>query len=95
MLLLACCCSHAAARMLLLACCLALIQLLRVRAFESHSGRPHTTTDPLMCVGAALSGLQTIVSRNLHPIEAGVVSTTFVRGGSAYNIIPQAFHKRR
>ena len=53
-----------------------------------HAAMPHTVTDPFPCVAAALSGLQTIVSRNLAPTEAGVVSTTFVRGGSAYNIIP-------
>ena len=53
-----------------------------------HAAMPHTTTDPFPCVAAALSGLQTVVSRNLAPTEAGVVSTTFVRGGSAYNIIP-------
>jgi IAA-amino acid hydrolase len=55
-----------------------------------HAAMPHTTTDPLMCVGSALSGLQTVVARNLHPVEAGVVSTTFVRGGSAYNVIPDS-----
>jgi len=49
---------------------------------------PHTTVDPFMCVAAALQGLQTVISRNLAPVEAGVVSTTFVHGGSAYNIIP-------
>jgi len=53
-----------------------------------HAAMPHTTTDPFMAVGAALSGLQTVVARNLAPTEAGVVSTTFVHGGSAYNIIP-------
>ena len=53
-----------------------------------HAAMPHTTTDPFTCVASALSGLQTVVSRNLAPTEAGVVSTTFVRGGSAYNIIP-------
>ena len=42
------------------------------------------------CVAAALQGLQTVISRNLAPVEAGVVSTTFVHGGSAYNIIPGA-----
>lgn len=53
-----------------------------------HAAMPHTTTDPFMCVTAALSGLQTIVSRNVHPVEAGVVSNTFVNGGAAYNVIP-------
>lgn len=53
-----------------------------------HAAMPQTTIDPMPCVAAALSGLQTVVSRNLAPTEAGVVSTTFVNGGSAYNIIP-------
>lgn len=53
-----------------------------------HAAMPHTTVDPFMCVAAALQGLQTVISRNLAPVEAGVVSTTFVHGGSAYNIIP-------
>ncbi len=60
--------------------------------FEGHGGHaalPHTVTDPFMCAGPALSGLQTVVSRNLAPTEAGVVSTTFIHGGSAYNIIPK------
>ena len=29
-----------------------------------------------------------VVSRNVAPVDAGVVSTTFIRGGTAYNIIP-------
>ena len=53
-----------------------------------HAAMPHTTVDPFSCVAAALPALQTVVSRNVAPTEAGVVSTTFVRGGSAYNIIP-------
>lgn len=55
-----------------------------------HAAMPHTTTDPLPCVATALSALQTIVSRNLSPTEAGVVSTTFVHGGSAYNVVPSS-----
>ena len=53
-----------------------------------HAAMPHTTVDPFTCVATAQLGLQTIISRNLSPIDAGVVSTTFIKGGSAYNIIP-------
>lgn len=60
----------------------------RMLGHGGHAAMPHTTTDPFSCVAAALSGLQTVVARNVAPTEAGVVSTTFVRGGSAYNIIP-------
>jgi IAA-amino acid hydrolase len=62
----------------------------RLVGHGGHAAMPHTVIDPFPCVSAALSGLQTIVSRNLAPTEAGVVSTTFVRGGTAYNIIPGA-----
>lgn len=53
-----------------------------------HAAMPHTVTDPLMCMANALASLQTVVARNTAPTEAAVASTTFVRGGSAYNIIP-------
>ena len=60
----------------------------RMIGHGGHAAMPHTLTDPFPCVATALLGLQTVVSRNLAPTEAGVVSTTIVRGGSAYNIIP-------
>lgn len=60
----------------------------RLSGHGGHAAMPHTTTDPLVCLATAVQGLQTIVARNVAPTEAGVVSTTFVRGGSAYNIIP-------
>ena len=64
-----------------------------LRGHGGHAAMPQTLTDPFMCLTATLSALQTVVARNLAPVEAGVVSTTFVRGGSdplvpAYNIIP-------
>ena len=36
-----------------------------------------------------INALQTIVARNLHPLEAGVVSVTQVHGGDTWNVIPQ------
>lgn len=60
----------------------------RLVGHGGHAAMPHTTVDPFPCVAAALSGLQTVVARNVAPTEAAVVSNTFVHGGSAYNIIP-------
>ena len=36
-----------------------------------------------------INALQTIVARNLHPLDAGVVSVTQVHGGDTWNVIPQ------
>jgi hippurate hydrolase len=43
----------------------------------------------MLFVAHAISALQTIVARNLHPLEAGVVSITQVHGGDTWNVIPQ------
>ena len=37
----------------------------------------------------AINALQTIVARNLHPLDAGVVTVTQVHGGDTWNVIPQ------
>ena len=39
------------------------------RGRGGHAAMPHTTVDPFMCVSAALSAVQTIVARNLSPVE--------------------------
>src|SRR5207244_3136629 len=36
--------------------------------------------------------LQTIPSRNIDPVESSVISIGFMRGGSAYNVIPDELH---
>lgn len=54
----------------------------------SHGAMPHMGADPV-AIGAALVGeLQKIVSRNVDPTHAAVVSVTEFHAGSAYNVIP-------
>lgn len=54
----------------------------------SHGAMPQMSRDPV-AIGAALVGeLQRIVSRNVDPIHAAVVSVTEFHAGSAYNVIP-------
>lgn len=55
-----------------------------------HAALPHTTSDPVVAASAAIQTLQGIVSRNVPPKEAAVVSVTRVSGGDAYNITPEA-----
>ncbi len=54
-----------------------------------HAGAPHSTVDPVVCAAQLISALQTIVSRNVSPLETAVVSVAFMRAGDANNIIPQ------
>lgn len=54
-----------------------------------HGAQPHTTADPIVAGAHIISALQTIVSRNVAPIDTAVVSVTTFHGGHAFNVIPQ------
>ena len=55
----------------------------------AHAAMPYAGKDPMLFAAHAISALQTIVARNLHPQDAGVVSVTQVHGGDTWNVIPQ------
>jgi hippurate hydrolase len=55
----------------------------------SHGASPHQGVDPIVVSSHIISALQTIVSRNIEPIEGGVVSVGSISGGDAYNILPE------
>jgi hippurate hydrolase len=54
-----------------------------------HAAMPHLGRDPMPFAAHLINALQTIVARNIHPLEAGVVSVTQVHGGDTWNVIPQ------
>jgi hippurate hydrolase len=54
----------------------------------SHGARPEESIDPVLVAFHIGTALQSIVSRNLSPREAAVVSVTRVIASDAYNIIP-------
>jgi amidohydrolase len=53
-----------------------------------HAALPETTRDPIVAMGHLIVALQTIVSRNVDPMESAVVSIGQVHGGLASNQIP-------
>ena len=55
----------------------------------AHGALPHHGVDPIAASAAVVSALQTIVSRNVDPLEPAVVSVTQIHAGDAYNVIPQ------
>ena len=55
----------------------------------AHAAMAYTGKDPMMFAAHCISALQTIVARNLHPQDAGVVTVTQVHGGDTWNVIPQ------
>ncbi|MBI5934686.1 MAG: amidohydrolase [Chloroflexi bacterium] len=54
-----------------------------------HGAAPHTTVDPIFASAQIVNALQSIVARNVAPLETAVVSVTAIRSGDAFNVIPQ------
>lgn len=62
-----------------------------VAGVGGHAAMPHLTIDPIVAVSAIVMNLQTIVSRTISPLEAGVCSITQIDTGSgAFNVIPHS-----
>ncbi|WP_138512478.1 M20 aminoacylase family protein [Rhodoferax bucti] len=53
-----------------------------------HAAMPHNAIDPVVVACQLVQGFQTIVSRNVKPIDAGVISVTMINAGEATNVIP-------
>ena len=53
-----------------------------------HAAMPHNALDPVPVACQLVQSFQTIISRNLKPIEAGVISVTMIHAGEATNVIP-------
>jgi amidohydrolase len=62
---------------------------IRVTGKGSHGARPETGVDPVLVAAHIVIAVQSIVSRNVRPIDAAVLSVTKINGGNAYNVIPQ------
>ncbi|HWR39993.1 MAG TPA: M20 family metallopeptidase [Patescibacteria group bacterium] len=62
---------------------------LTVTGTGGHGAIPHMTKDPIVAVAAMIQGLQTIVSRQVDPQDAAVISFGTIHGGNAYNVIPE------
>ena len=67
---------------------------MTVRGQGGHAAMPHLTIDPVTVSAKIVTELQTVVSRELDPLNSGVVSVTAIHGGDANNVIPETVHLR-
>src|SRR6516162_9385710 len=54
-----------------------------------HGARPEAGIDPVIVASHIAAAIQTIVSRNVRPVDTAVVSVTRFHAGDAYNVIPE------
>jgi len=63
---------------------------IKVRGKGGHGAVPHLAADPVLAAAQIVAALQSIVARNVPPLQAAVVSVCTIHGGEAFNVIPQA-----
>jgi amidohydrolase len=63
---------------------------ITIRGKGTHAAMPHNGIDPVPVACQMVQAFQTIISRNMRPIDAGVISVTMIQAGEATNVIPEA-----
>lgn len=62
---------------------------IKVRGKGGHGARPHEAVDAVVISGFLIAALQTLVSREINPLHASVVTIGKIRAGSAANVIAE------
>src|SRR5436190_1403870 len=65
---------------------------IHIKGRGGHAAHPHYGIDPFVIGAQIVLALQTIPSRDIDPVDSAVISVGFMRGGSAYNVIPDELH---
>jgi len=63
---------------------------IEVTGRGAHGARPESGIDSVLVAAHIATALQSIVSRNVRPVETAVLSVTQIHAGDAYNVIPQS-----
>ncbi|OIP19423.1 MAG: amidohydrolase [Comamonadaceae bacterium CG2_30_57_122] len=61
---------------------------ITIRGKGGHAAMPHNALDPVPVACQLVQAFQSIVSRNVKPIDAAVISVTMIHTGEATNVIP-------
>jgi hippurate hydrolase len=62
---------------------------IEVEGVGGHAARPHLAVDTILVASQIINHLQSIVGRNVDPLDAAVVSVCAFQAGNAFNVIPQ------
>lgn len=61
---------------------------IHVEGRGGHGAAPHETSDPIVAAARIVEAVQTIVSREISPLDPAVVTIASFHGGDAFNVIP-------
>ena len=61
---------------------------IEVEGRGGHGAAPHEAADPIVGAARIVEALQTVVSREISPLDSAVVTIASIHGGTAFNVIP-------
>ena len=61
---------------------------IEVEGRGGHGAAPHETNDPIVAAARIVEALQSVVAREISPLDSAVVTIGSIHGGTAFNIIP-------
>jgi hippurate hydrolase len=61
---------------------------ITLNGIGGHGAMPHHTADPIVAAASIVMALQTVVSRNIDPLQAAVITVGALHAGKANNVIP-------
>jgi len=64
--------------------------MITIRGKGCHGAMPHLGIDPVPIACQLVQAFQTILTRNMRPVETGVISVTMIEAGEATNVIPES-----
>jgi hippurate hydrolase len=63
--------------------------VIDIEGHGGHAAKPHSTIDPIVVGSAIVQAVQSVVSRNVDPLQNAVISVTTFNAGDTFNVIPQ------
>lgn len=60
---------------------------ITIKGTAAHGSQPQNGVDAVVAAGHIVTALQTVVSRNIDPMESAVISIGTIHGGNRYNVI--------
>ncbi|KMN37968.1 amidohydrolase [Chromobacterium sp. LK1] len=68
--------------------------LIRIQATGGHGAVPHKAVDPVVVAASLVMALQSVVARNVSPLDMAVVTVGAILAGEAPNVIPHSAEMR-
>src|SRR5690606_35530078 len=65
-----------------------------IEGVGAHAARPHLGVDPVLVGAQIINAVQSVVSRNVDPLQSAVVTIPMFRAGTTDNVIPQTVQLR-